>query len=245
MRRMVERQLKPMCKRHFATRCVTASEASTARCVSSDPTLASGSATIVRRAKRRAPCRQPVQFETHRPGRQRSRHARRRVDADPRGAPAQPRPQGARGRASSVDFGATRVERRPEASWRRGGPGRRDRRRRHDAARRAARVPARRAGAGRESRPARLPRRHRPAGRARPARRDPRRPLRAGRARDAAGHADSHGRGELIGHALNDVVLQKWQTGRMLDFETWIDGRYVNTHGGDGLVVATATGSTA
>jgi NAD+ kinase len=46
-------------------------------------------------------------------------------------------------------------------------------------------------------------------------------------------------------HALNDVVLQKWQTGRMLDFETWIDGRYVNTHGGDGLVIATATGSTA
>ena len=24
--------------------------------------------------------------------------------------------------------------------------------------------------------------------------------------------------------ALNDVVLQKWETGRMLDFETWIDG---------------------
>jgi NAD+ kinase len=46
-------------------------------------------------------------------------------------------------------------------------------------------------------------------------------------------------------HALNDVVLLKWRTGRMLDFETWIDGRYVNTHGGDGLVVATATGSTA
>jgi NAD+ kinase len=50
---------------------------------------------------------------------------------------------------------------------------------------------------------------------------------------------------ERAGHGLNDVVLQKWQTGRMLDFETWIDGRYVNTHGGDGLVVATATGSTA
>ncbi len=45
--------------------------------------------------------------------------------------------------------------------------------------------------------------------------------------------------------ALNDVVMMKWQTGRMLDFETWIDGCYVNTHGGDGLVVATATGSTA
>jgi NAD+ kinase len=45
--------------------------------------------------------------------------------------------------------------------------------------------------------------------------------------------------------ALNDVVLQKWEMGRMLDFETWIDGAYVNTHGGDGLVVASSTGSTA
>jgi NAD+ kinase len=50
---------------------------------------------------------------------------------------------------------------------------------------------------------------------------------------------------EQICTALNDVVLQKWQTGRMVDFETWIDGRYVNSHGGDGLVIATATGSTA
>jgi len=45
--------------------------------------------------------------------------------------------------------------------------------------------------------------------------------------------------------ALNDVVLQKWETARMLDFETWIDNAYVNTHGGDGLVVASSTGSTA
>jgi len=45
--------------------------------------------------------------------------------------------------------------------------------------------------------------------------------------------------------ALNDIVLQKFETGRMLDFETWIDGVYVNTHGGDGMVVATPTGSTA
>ena len=51
--------------------------------------------------------------------------------------------------------------------------------------------------------------------------------------------------GRLSGQALNDVVLQKWQTGRTLDFETWIDDRYVNTHRADGLVVATATGSTA
>lgn len=44
---------------------------------------------------------------------------------------------------------------------------------------------------------------------------------------------------------LNDVVLNKWETGRTLDFETTIDGRFVNSHGGDGLVIATATGSTA
>lgn len=51
--------------------------------------------------------------------------------------------------------------------------------------------------------------------------------------------------GRTHSQALNDVVLQKWQTGRILDFETWIDGRYVNTHAGDGVVIATATGSTA
>jgi len=45
--------------------------------------------------------------------------------------------------------------------------------------------------------------------------------------------------------ALNDVVLQKTATGRMLDFETRVGGRYVNTHAGDGIVVASATGSTA
>ena len=46
-------------------------------------------------------------------------------------------------------------------------------------------------------------------------------------------------------NALNDVVLQRRDTGRMLDFETRIAGRYVNTHRGDGLIVATPTGSTA
>jgi NAD+ kinase len=45
--------------------------------------------------------------------------------------------------------------------------------------------------------------------------------------------------------ALNDVVLQKLAIGRMVDFETWVDGRYINTHAGDGIVVASATGSTA
>ncbi len=45
--------------------------------------------------------------------------------------------------------------------------------------------------------------------------------------------------------ALNDVVVNKRETGRTMEFETSINGRFVNSHGGDGIVIATATGSTA
>jgi len=45
--------------------------------------------------------------------------------------------------------------------------------------------------------------------------------------------------------ALNDVVVNKRETGRTMDFETSINGRFVNSHSGDGIVIATATGSTA
>jgi NAD+ kinase len=45
--------------------------------------------------------------------------------------------------------------------------------------------------------------------------------------------------------ALNDVVVQRHESGRMVELETWIDGCFVNTHGGDGLVIASSTGSTA
>ena len=45
--------------------------------------------------------------------------------------------------------------------------------------------------------------------------------------------------------ALNDVVMQKHDTGRTLDFETRINGSFVNTHDGDGIIVASPTGSTA
>jgi len=48
-----------------------------------------------------------------------------------------------------------------------------------------------------------------------------------------------------VATALNDIVLKRREIGRMVDFETRIAGRYVNTHAGDGLIIATPTGSTA
>jgi NAD+ kinase len=47
------------------------------------------------------------------------------------------------------------------------------------------------------------------------------------------------------GLALNDIAVTRHDPGRMLEIRTYVDGRYVNTHGGDGFIVATATGSTA
>jgi NAD+ kinase len=55
----------------------------------------------------------------------------------------------------------------------------------------------------------------------------------------------TEGASRSTGLALNDIVVQKLATGSMMDFETWIDGRYLNTHAGDGIVIASATGSTA
>lgn len=45
--------------------------------------------------------------------------------------------------------------------------------------------------------------------------------------------------------ALNDVVVQKWEAGRMLEFETFVNGQFVNSHSSDGMIVASPTGSTA
>jgi NAD+ kinase len=45
--------------------------------------------------------------------------------------------------------------------------------------------------------------------------------------------------------ALNDVVVLRQESGRMVELEVRIDGTFVNTHGGDGLVIASSTGSTA
>ena len=60
-----------------------------------------------------------------------------------------------------------------------------------------------------------------------------------------AARLERRGAAPLRALALNDVVVNKLETGRTLDFETSINGRFVNSHGGDGIVIATATGSTA
>lgn len=53
--------------------------------------------------------------------------------------------------------------------------------------------------------------------------------------------------GEMIGHhqALNDVVISRGSLARAVQLDTWVDGGYLTSYFADGLIVSTATGSTA
>ena len=53
------------------------------------------------------------------------------------------------------------------------------------------------------------------------------------------------GRSMLRTMALNEAVVGKGSQGRLIEFEVYIDGEYVYTLRADGVIVATATGSTA
>ncbi|MFT4172283.1 MAG: NAD kinase [Rhodocyclaceae bacterium] len=53
--------------------------------------------------------------------------------------------------------------------------------------------------------------------------------------------------GEDVFHtvALNDVVLSRGESGRMIEFDLHVDGEYIYSQRSDGMIVATPTGSTA
>ena len=44
---------------------------------------------------------------------------------------------------------------------------------------------------------------------------------------------------------LNDIVIQKWNTARLIAFDTYVDGRFVLSQRSDGMIISTPTGSTA
>jgi NAD+ kinase len=46
-------------------------------------------------------------------------------------------------------------------------------------------------------------------------------------------------------HAINDIVVDKSRSPRLIDIETYIDGAFAVTYRGDGLIISTPTGSTA
>lgn len=45
--------------------------------------------------------------------------------------------------------------------------------------------------------------------------------------------------------ALNDVVISRCGTLRVIDFDVYVNGTYLNSYSADGVIVSTATGSTA
>ncbi len=53
------------------------------------------------------------------------------------------------------------------------------------------------------------------------------------------------GRGIADHLALNDIAVTRHEPGRLVEIRSFVDGHYVNTHRGDGFIIATATGSTA
>ncbi|NNE38009.1 MAG: NAD(+) kinase [Gammaproteobacteria bacterium] len=60
-------------------------------------------------------------------------------------------------------------------------------------------------------------------------------------------HSELHRNGQVINEdsAFNEVIIQKGNIGKLIEFETCVDGNYVHSQRADGMIVATPTGSTA
>ena len=60
-------------------------------------------------------------------------------------------------------------------------------------------------------------------------------------------HAEIMRKGKIVheANAFNDVIINKGKLARMIEFETYLDGELVNSARGDGIIVASPTGSTA
>ena len=60
-------------------------------------------------------------------------------------------------------------------------------------------------------------------------------------------HAEVMRKGRIVqtASALNDVIVSKGELARMIEFETYLDGEFVHSIRGDGIIVASPTGSTA
>ena len=54
-----------------------------------------------------------------------------------------------------------------------------------------------------------------------------------------------NGKSILESYAFNDIIIQKWNIARLVEFETYVDDTFVHKQRSDGMIVATPTGSTA
>ncbi len=60
-------------------------------------------------------------------------------------------------------------------------------------------------------------------------------------------HAELHRGDTVVGSfdCLNDTIVNKSAIARLVEFDLYLDGRFVSNYKGDGVIVATTTGSTA
>ena len=56
---------------------------------------------------------------------------------------------------------------------------------------------------------------------------------------------DRSGRTVLESSAFNDVIIQKWDIAKLVELETFVNGRLLHSQRADGMIVASPTGSTA